>query len=109
MFGLESSWKNVMTLAKLLFEGRLRRGFSSTGKLRKLYGTIRSLKRTLGWLHVFAKTVAATVLIILKCDPHTTNLILTEAPNTPVSLQTNCDQMIFEEYEFASYSRCLGP
>lgn len=45
----------------------------------------------------------------LACDPQTTNLILTEAPNTPVSLQTNCDQVIFEEYEFASYSRCLGP
>lgn len=48
------------------------------------------------------------VLSGLKCDPQTTNLILTEAPNTPVSLQTNCDQVIFEEYEFASYSRCLG-
>ncbi|KAF6233855.1 hypothetical protein HO173_008067 [Letharia columbiana] len=45
----------------------------------------------------------------LACDPQTTNLILTEAPNTPVSLQTNCDQVVFEEYEFASYSRCLGP
>ena len=43
-----------------------------------------------------------------KCDPQSANLILTEAPNTPTSLQTNCDQIIFEEYEFASYSRCLG-
>lgn len=40
-----------------------------------------------------------------KCDPHTTNLVLTEAPNTPVALQKNCDEIVFEEYEFASYSR----
>ncbi|KAL8725301.1 MAG: hypothetical protein Q9166_007450 [cf. Caloplaca sp. 2 TL-2023] len=45
----------------------------------------------------------------LHCDPHDTNLILTEAPNTPAALQTNCDQVIFEEYEFASYSRHIGP
>ncbi|KAH0542193.1 hypothetical protein FGG08_003414 [Glutinoglossum americanum] len=44
----------------------------------------------------------------LKCDPRETNLILTEAPNAPVALQTNCDQMIFEEFEFASYYRCVG-
>lgn len=48
------------------------------------------------------------VLSVSKCDPHSTNLILTEAPNSPVPLQTSCDQVIFEEYEFASYSRCLG-
>ncbi|KAK8171238.1 actin family [Phyllosticta citrichinensis] len=45
----------------------------------------------------------------LKCDPSDTNLILTEAPNSPAALQANCDQMIFEEYEFASYLRILGP
>ncbi|KAG6997511.1 hypothetical protein G7Y79_00040g076760 [Physcia stellaris] len=45
----------------------------------------------------------------LKCDPHDTNLVLTEAPNTPAALQNNCDQMIFEEYDFASYSRHIGP
>ncbi|KAE9966676.1 hypothetical protein EG328_008777 [Venturia inaequalis] len=45
----------------------------------------------------------------LKCDPHETNLLLTEAPNCPQTLQTNCDQVIFEEFEFASYNRCLGP
>ncbi|KAI9673465.1 MAG: Actin- protein 6 [Caeruleum heppii] len=45
----------------------------------------------------------------LKCDPQDTSLILTEAPNTPSSLQTNCDQMVFEEFEFASYYRCIGP
>ncbi|KAI9786211.1 MAG: Actin- protein 6 [Geoglossum umbratile] len=44
----------------------------------------------------------------LKCDPRETNLILTEAPNAPAALQTNCDQMIFEEFEFASYYRCVG-
>ena len=45
---------------------------------------------------------------MLQCDPHETNIILTEAPNTPAALQTNCDQMIFEEYEFATYSRHIG-
>ncbi|KAL8658453.1 MAG: hypothetical protein Q9226_000985 [Calogaya cf. arnoldii] len=45
----------------------------------------------------------------LHCDPHDTNLILTEAPNTTAALQTNCDQVVFEEYEFASYSRHIGP
>lgn len=48
------------------------------------------------------------VLTRLQCDPHETNLVLTEAPNAPAPLQNNCDQIIFEEYEFASYSRCLG-
>ncbi|KAF2236096.1 Actin/actin-like protein [Viridothelium virens] len=45
----------------------------------------------------------------LKCDPHETNLLLTEAPSAPQSLQSNCDQIIFEEFEFASYYRCMGP
>ncbi len=45
---------------------------------------------------------------IVKCDPKETNLILAEAPNAPTSLQTNCDQIVFEEFEFASYRRCIG-
>ncbi|KAL8949404.1 MAG: hypothetical protein Q9222_004488 [Ikaeria aurantiellina] len=45
----------------------------------------------------------------LHCDPQETNLVLTEAPNTPAALQTNCDQVVFEEYEFATYSRHTGP
>ncbi|KAI4121874.1 MAG: hypothetical protein LQ338_006117 [Usnochroma carphineum] len=45
----------------------------------------------------------------LYCDPHSTNLILTEASNTMAALQTNCDQVVFEEYGFASYSRHIGP
>ena len=44
----------------------------------------------------------------IQCDPQETNLILTEAPNAPMALQTNCDQIVFEEYEFASYSRNIG-
>ncbi|KAL8941769.1 MAG: hypothetical protein Q9216_002054 [Gyalolechia sp. 2 TL-2023] len=44
----------------------------------------------------------------LNCVPHDTNLVLTEAPNTPVALQTNCDQVVFEEYGFATYSRHIG-
>lgn len=45
---------------------------------------------------------------LLKCDPHDTTLVLTEAPNSPQALQTNCDQIVFEEFEFASYYRCLA-
>ncbi|KAF8473137.1 actin family [Kalaharituber pfeilii] len=44
----------------------------------------------------------------LKCDPRKTTLILTEAPNSPSALQTNCDQIVFEEYEFGGYYRCIG-
>ncbi|KAL0469645.1 actin family [Neurospora intermedia] len=44
-----------------------------------------------------------------KCDPSETRLILTEQPNSLPSLQTHCDQIVFEEYGFASYYRGLGP
>ncbi|KAL9037153.1 MAG: hypothetical protein Q9214_005826 [Letrouitia sp. 1 TL-2023] len=46
---------------------------------------------------------------IMPCNPHESNLVLAEAPNTPTTLQINCDQVVFEEYEFASYSRWIGP
>ncbi|KAI5815180.1 actin family [Pyronema omphalodes] len=45
----------------------------------------------------------------VHADPHETRFILTEAPNAPLSLQNNCDQMVFEEYEFAEYYRCVAP
>ncbi|KAK4493922.1 hypothetical protein PRZ48_015108 [Zasmidium cellare] len=45
----------------------------------------------------------------LKCDPHETNLILTEAPNAPVALQRNADEMVFEEFEFQSLFRTISP
>ena len=45
----------------------------------------------------------------LHCDPHDTNLILTEAPNAPSALQRNADEMVFEEFEFASYYRTTAP
>ncbi|KAK3686498.1 Actin-related protein 6 [Vermiconidia calcicola] len=45
----------------------------------------------------------------LKCDPHETNLILTEAPNAPAALQRNADEMVFEEFEFATYYRTPSP
>jgi actin-related protein 6 len=44
----------------------------------------------------------------LKCDPSETGLVLTEAPNAFPVLQTNCDQVVFEEFGFASYLRCPG-
>ncbi|KAH8803193.1 actin family [Xylogone sp. PMI_703] len=41
-----------------------------------------------------------------RCDPTETGLILTEAPNALPALQTNCDQIVFEEFQFPSYYRC---
>ena len=43
-----------------------------------------------------------------KCDPSETRLILAEQPNSLPALQNNCDQMVFEEYQFASYYRGTG-
>ncbi|KAL6877402.1 actin-like protein [Trichoderma longibrachiatum] len=45
----------------------------------------------------------------LKCDPSETRLVLTEQPNALPVLQTNCDQIVFEEYGFSSYYRGIGP
>ncbi|KAG8170130.1 hypothetical protein KVR01_000875 [Diaporthe batatas] len=45
----------------------------------------------------------------LRCDPAETRLILTEQPNSIPALQTNCDQMVFEEFGFASYYRGIAP
>jgi actin-related protein 6 len=55
------------------------------------------------WEHEFFDNKAP-----LKCDPSETGLILTEAPNALPHLQTNCDQVVFEEFGFASYYRCAG-
>ena len=44
----------------------------------------------------------------LHCDPRDTNIVLTEAPNCPTALQTNTDQILFEEFDFASAYRCQG-
>ncbi|KAI2637438.1 Actin/actin-like protein [Xylaria nigripes] len=43
-----------------------------------------------------------------RCDPSETRLLLTEASNSLPILQTNCDQVIFEEFGFASYFRGLA-
>ncbi|KAF7879046.1 hypothetical protein EAF04_000246 [Stromatinia cepivora] len=56
------------------------------------------------WEHEFFDKKAP-----LHCDPRETGLILTEAPNALPALQTNCDQMVFEEFGFANYYRCPGP
>ena len=45
---------------------------------------------------------------VVACDPTETNLILTEAPNALAALQKNADEMIFEEFEFASALRVSG-
>jgi actin-related protein 6 len=44
-----------------------------------------------------------------QCDPKETNLLLTEKPNCPKELQKNCDEIVFEQFEFAAYYRCVGP
>lgn len=45
----------------------------------------------------------------LSCTPRDSNLIITEAPNAPQALQTNTDQIVFEEFEFASLYRTTAP
>ncbi|KAK3942625.1 Actin/actin-like protein [Diplogelasinospora grovesii] len=44
-----------------------------------------------------------------KCDPSETRLVLAEQPNSLPALQSHCDQMVFEEFGFASYYRGIGP
>ena len=43
-----------------------------------------------------------------RCEPSETRLVLTEQPNSLPAFQTHCDQMVFEEYGFASYYRGIG-
>jgi len=56
------------------------------------------------WDHEFfdAKTAPR------RCDPAETRLILAERPNALPALQPHCDQVVFEEYGFASYYRGIG-
>ncbi|RBR19556.1 uncharacterized protein FIESC28_05551 [Fusarium coffeatum] len=42
-------------------------------------------------------------------EPGSSRLILAEPPNGLPILQTNCDQIVFEEYGFESYYRGIGP
>ncbi|KAK1836733.1 actin family [Podospora conica] len=44
-----------------------------------------------------------------RCDPSETRLVLAEQPNALPALQLHCDQMVFEEFGFASYCRVPGP
>ncbi|KAF2006912.1 Actin/actin-like protein [Amniculicola lignicola CBS 123094] len=45
----------------------------------------------------------------LRCNPKEANLLLMEKPNCPKELQKNCDEIVFEQFEFAAYYRCVGP
>ncbi|KAI5459635.1 beta-lactamase family protein [Mariannaea sp. PMI_226] len=56
------------------------------------------------WDHEFFDKNATT-----KCDPLETRLILGVPPNGLPVIDTNCDQMVFEEFGFASYYRGIGP
>ncbi|KAF1842548.1 actin-domain-containing protein [Cucurbitaria berberidis CBS 394.84] len=58
------------------------------------------------WEHEFLGAAAGEGL---RCDPKETNLLLTEKPNCPKELQKNCDEIVFEQFEFAAYYRCVGP
>ncbi len=55
------------------------------------------------WEHEFFDAKAPQ-----KCDPSETRLVLAEQPNSLPVLQANCDQMVFEEFQFASYYRGIG-
>ncbi|KAJ4305087.1 Actin- protein 6 [Kalmusia sp. IMI 367209] len=57
------------------------------------------------WEHEFIDDGAGAGL---RCDPKETNLLLTEKPNCPKELQKNCDEIVFEQFEFAAYYRCVG-
>ncbi|KAF3036170.1 Actin- protein 6 [Didymella heteroderae] len=56
------------------------------------------------WEHEFMGAKEA-----LRCEPRETNLLLMEKPNCPKELQKNCDEIVFEQFEFAAYYRCVGP
>ncbi|KAF2204799.1 Actin/actin-like protein [Delitschia confertaspora ATCC 74209] len=56
------------------------------------------------WEHEFLNAKTG-----LRCDPKETNLLLTEKPNCPAVLQKNCDEMVFEQFGFSNYYRCIGP
>lgn len=56
------------------------------------------------WAHEFGEAAEAGSKR-LRCDPSETRLLLTEQPNALPALQANCDQMVFEEFRFASYYR----
>lgn len=43
-----------------------------------------------------------------RCDPAETRLVLAEQPSSLPALQSHCDQVVFEEYGFASYYRGMG-
>lgn len=44
----------------------------------------------------------------LGCEAAETRLILAEPPGGVPALQANCDQMVFEEFGFASFYRAMG-
>lgn len=56
------------------------------------------------WAHEFGEEAEGSSGR-LRCDPAETRLVLTEQPNALPALQANCDQMVFEEFRFASYYR----
>lgn len=43
-----------------------------------------------------------------RCDPSESRLILAEPSGGLPALQMNCDQIVFEEFQFASYYRGIG-
>jgi actin-related protein 6 len=55
------------------------------------------------WDHTFLESESP-----VHVDASATTLVLTEAPNAPLPLQNNTDQIVFEEYEFAEYLRYVG-
>ncbi len=60
------------------------------------------------WAHEFGRADESAGGGTLACDPTETRLVLTEQPNALPALQAHCDQMVFEEFRFASYYRGTG-
>ena len=96
-------WRNVIPQTS---RKRLRGELG--GRARDLGGQFLRQKCHISGNGTRKKLFCACADDLHQCDPHDTNLILTEAPNAPQVLQANCDQMVFEEFEFSSYFRCVG-
>ncbi|KAF2473091.1 Actin/actin-like protein [Lindgomyces ingoldianus] len=92
---VSSELSNCNDFGELAFRRPVEKGFIVNWEAQKAI-----------WEHEFFDAKAGEGL---RCDPRESNLLLTEKPNCPSLLQKNCDEIIFEQFEFARYYRCVGP
>ncbi|KAF2263811.1 Actin/actin-like protein [Lojkania enalia] len=90
-----SELSNCKDFGELVFRRPVEKGFIVNWEAQKAI-----------WEHEFLEASAGEGL---RCNPKETNLLLTEKPNCPKELQKNCDEIVFEQFEFAAYYRCVGP